>query len=232
VSAVAQRPARGTAPRLGPRVEGAATETGSAPGEMQGTLGVVFCGGESRRMGADKALLEVRGRTLLEGAIATLTEVCDEVLLASGPEARYGDTGRRAVVDRVVGGGPLAGLEAALAEASERGVDGPRWVAVLACDMPRAEGALFRALVERAEALEADACLLETPDGVEPLLAVYRPRCLGAVRRALEAGERRMVAFHRGHGPIAVATLRAEEPALASNLNTPDELQREKERSA
>jgi molybdopterin-guanine dinucleotide biosynthesis protein A len=165
-----------------------------------GRTGVVVCGGASRRMGRDKATIDLAGRTLLERAVAALTPSVDAVLLATGAEPRYAQLGLGCVLDRAPGAGPLAGLEAALAaalaadSAARAPAVGAR-VAVLAVDMPGVDSALVAALCERAERDDADALLLATESGVEPLCGVYHVRVLPAVRAALDAGERRMTAF-------------------------------------
>ncbi|MEW6072334.1 MAG: molybdenum cofactor guanylyltransferase [Planctomycetota bacterium] len=229
-----QTPADGTAGR--PRTPGEPRREGGREGRGPADLlaGVVLCGGASRRMGRDKAGLDLGDRTLLERTVAIVAGRAPRVLLACGPAARYRELGPELVLDRSPDAGPLAGLEAALARLAEgEGREG--WLLVLACDMPRARGEVFDLLLERARARRADACLLATGAGLEPLYAVYHTRCLPAVRAALAAGERRMVSFHAGFGPLAVATLAAAElpPALggegcARNLNTPRELAEER----
>ena len=120
-----------------------------------------------------------------------------------------------------------------LARASMKNDGAGGYVCVLACDMPRASTMVFERLLQRAEERGADACLLMTTAGIEPLLAVYNTRCLDSVRRALDAGERRMIAFHRGFGDLAIETLEDQDlPAgactdVARNLNTPGEFQDE-----
>ncbi|HUR27432.1 MAG TPA: molybdenum cofactor guanylyltransferase, partial [Planctomycetota bacterium] len=181
--------------------------------------GVVFCGGKSSRMGADKALLRGEdGRSLLERACAALRPLVSEVWLACGPRARYGETGLTLVLDQREDGGPLAGLEAVLERASTR------WVVVLACDMPRVSTEHVQGLLERADAQDLDACWMETEAGAEPLCAVYSRACLEPVRAALDAGERRMIAFHTRSSAgraLRLAGLRPQSLGLAANLNTP-----------
>ena len=175
-----------------------------------------------------KARLRVGARTLLEAAVDTLRRLTPDVVLACGVEDRYGELGLERVRDRVADGGPLAGLEAALERA-----DG--WVLALACDMPRADVRVFEALLERARERGLDACLLETEGGLEPLFAVYRRACLAAVRRAIDAGERKMTSFHGARGlRIGALAVRELPPDLthgdhARNLNTPEELSAERE---
>ena len=200
--------------------------------------GAVLCGGESRRMGADKALLALDGRRLIDYSIEALRPVAGRILLACGPRPRYADLGLETVLDARPDGGPLAGLLAAL-EASRT-----EWLVLLACDMPRADSRVLRALLDQAARCELDVCLLEIERGTQPVCGVYRRTCAPAVRRSLERGERRMVDFHApqpGERALRVGTLAARElaPPLAGsdfqpalNLNSPRELEAEAARLA
>ena len=191
-------------------------------------FGLVLCGGESQRMGRDKAVLELRGRSLLEGAIAALEPLCQDVWLASGQSPRYLQLGRLEILDRRVRGtGPLAALEAgliALRARCERG-----WLLLLACDMPGAGVALFRELLAQARREELDACGLSGERGPEPLAAIYSAALLESVSAALDAGEPKMTSperFLARHGALPrVAWQARAEPALFRNLNTPADLE-------
>lgn len=191
--------------------------------------GLVLCGGASRRMGADKALLALGERTLLERAIACLAHVAAPVRLACGERARYGEFGLELVCDRRASAGPLAGLEAGLAAAIESGADG--YVCVLAVDMPRANAELVARLLAHARAQDLDACLLASVGGVEPLCAVYHTRLLPRVRAALDAGERKVTSFFApefGAEAARVAYLDTGASGAELNLNTPADLERER----
>lgn len=213
--------------------------TVSGRGAEVDVLGVVLCGGQSRRMGSDKARVMLDGRRLIDGPLEALGGLCRTVVLASGSAPRYPELGREELVDPVPGGGPLAGLAAALAWAAARDLP---WVAVLACDMPRADARVLRELHERARRDDLDLCLLAGPGGLEPLFGVYHVRCREAVERALARGDRRMISFHDDAlGPERRALRRGVvsgeelDPALggrdaAQNLNTQAELARERAR--
>jgi molybdopterin-guanine dinucleotide biosynthesis protein A len=195
--------------------------------------GVVLCGGASRRMGFDKAGVVLGGETLLARAVGVLDALAPRVLLACGREPRYAELGRELVLDRRPDGGPLAGLEAALELLA---ASGGGWLGVLACDMPRAEPELLALCAARGRERDLDAVFFEDEAGLEPLLGVVHTRALPAVRAALERGERRCIAFHPD---VRVAALRASELPLhlrsrgvARNLNTPAELDREREGAA
>lgn len=191
--------------------------------------GLVLCGGASRRMGADKALLALGERTLLERAIACLAPHASPVRLACGESERYGAFGLELVCDRRASAGPLAGLEAGLEAASESGAGG--YVCVLAVDMPRADAQLVARLLAHARANDLDACLLASVGGVEPLCAVYHTRLLPRVRAALDAGERKVTSFFApefGADAARVAHLTAGASGAELNLNTPADLERER----
>lgn len=195
---------------------------------FEGTIeGVVLCGGRSRRMGTDKALLaDERERTLLERAASTLETITDRVVFAVGPTERYADhlnDGRRLVVDdEAAGDGPLAGLAAALSATSAR------WTVCLPVDMPGVDAELVRALIERANETQADLCLARGVRGVEPLLGVFGPRCADVARRLLADGERRPVALADPRHGLHAVELRVEGDTRAlRNLNHPDDWQRE-----
>ncbi len=185
---------------------------------------VVLCGGASRRMGTDKAKLELDGRWLIERPLEAARAVAERVLLACGVEPRYPELGLECVLDEFRDGdgaaGPLAGLLAGLEAARSP------WVVALACDLPLARADVLEGLLATAEHHRLDACLLELERGTQPLLAAYRREpCRRAVRAALERGERRMVAFHAGLavGSVAAEHLGPAAQAAALNLNTPED---------
>ena len=99
------------------------------------------------------------------------------------------------------------------------------------CDACDRSGAVT--LRARGERGDVDAVLPESEGsgrGVEPLCAWYSSRCLPAVTAALDAGDRRVVAFH---GAVRVARLSHTEVAgfgdparMFANVNTREDLAR------
>ena len=76
--------------------------------------GLVLAGGASRRMGRDKAFLELDGRPLIGIVVERMAVVCAEVLLVAGDPRPYADLGVPLVQDRFPGVGVLGGLHAGL----------------------------------------------------------------------------------------------------------------------
>lgn len=177
--------------------------------------GAVLAGGRSRRMGRDKAFVELAGRPLVSYAVEALRAAgAREVLAVGGDAGRLAAAGATWVPDRFPGAGPAGGILTAL-EAAACDV-----VVVLACDMPYVTAEAVRAVVG-ALGPDDDAAVPEREGRLEPLLAAYRRRCAAALEAAVTAGER---AVHRALRGLAVHRLRLADPAWAHSINTPEEL--------
>ncbi len=183
--------------------------------------GAVLTGGRSRRMGADKALMEVGGRralvTIAAGALAGAGAV--EVFAVGGNADALGALGLRMVPDAHPDEGPLGGTITALRAA------GSDLVAVLACDMPvvtpEVPAGLVAALVAEPEAGVAVAVV----DGrIQPLTAVWRTsRTLTALEDGFASGER---APRRLLAALAVIEVADLDPAALADVDRPEDLRR------
>ncbi len=190
-------------------------------------VGALLCGGMSRRMGRDKALLALGERTLLERALVALDSVCAEVRLCCGAQPRYAELGRSLLLDRQPEGGPLAGVEAALASLATH-----ECLVVAPVDLPWLTPGVLEELVAARAAADADVACARSALGLEPLVSVWAARCLPAVQAALQRGERRMVAPMArlsDHGTLTLVEVTFTARSLArafDNLNTPLDWQR------
>jgi molybdopterin-guanine dinucleotide biosynthesis protein A len=101
-------------------------------------------------------------------------------------------------------------------------------VAVVACDMPFASAALVSASMDILQREGVDVVIARTPEGYEPMHAVYRRRtCLPAIQGAIEADQWRVISWFP---QVKVRTLTDEELGRYDpegtaflNLNTPEE---------
>jgi molybdenum cofactor guanylyltransferase len=147
--------------------------------------GFILAGGESTRMGRDKAALELGGEPMLERTARLLASV-------AGPPAVIGNFsghdsfGLRVFGDDWPGAGPLGGISTALR------VSSAPWNLVVACDLPYLTKAWLDFLVARALVSQGDAVIPANMRGAEPLCAVYHKRCEAAIRAALERGTRKV----------------------------------------
>jgi molybdopterin-guanine dinucleotide biosynthesis protein A len=147
---------------------------------VKALAGLVLCGGESTRMGTEKALLDLAGRPLVIRVAELLAQVADPILLAPGRPGRLGDMAYREVADEVSGAGPLAGLAAGLAASPHQ------MMASVAVDMPLASPEVFRLLADLHEG--EDAVVPVSPSGYEPLHAVFDVAALPKLRACLKEG--------------------------------------------
>ncbi len=191
------------------------------------TAGIVLAGGQSRRMGRDKALLPQPGtehETFVEHLTGALKPLCSEVVLVvrdASQATRYSELANvRIVTDRIPGVGPLMGLYSGLSA-----VQAPRAL-VTAVDMPFVQRDILAFLLAQAADEVALVPLVERVPQV--LLAVYPRSVLPLLEQLLHSGRRDLRALLEV-APVRYieeAQLRAIDPTLRSfvNVNTPAEL--------
>lgn len=188
----------------------------------------IQAGGESRRMGQDKGLLQLGGEPLIKRVIARVTLLADEILITTNRLPEYQFLGLPLFPDLLPGAGALGGLFTALSAARMP------MVAVVACDMPFVSSQILELAREKLVESGADVAIPRTAEGFEPFHAVYRREtCLPAVERALQQGERRLISWFPGMriSVLEEAELQTCDPkGLAFwNLNTPEEFQQAEE---
>ena len=191
---------------------------------------IVLAGGRGRRMKADKAGLDVGGRTLLEHVLAQIEPYFDEVLVSISPgqplapvagigtsnplrpdsPSRAPAPRVRMVEDEEPGLGPLGGLLAGLKAAKHSAC------AAVACDIPDIDMALLRSLAEAAA--DTEIAVPVGPSGLyEPLFAVYRRSIIPAIESLLGRGERSLLPLYE---TCRTAVVRFDDPGRIRNLNT------------
>jgi molybdopterin-guanine dinucleotide biosynthesis protein A len=191
----------------------------------------IQAGGQSSRMGEDKALKTFLGRPLIERVIERLSPIADEIIVTTNRPEDYSFLDLRLMPDLKPGRGALGGLYTAIASASNP------MVAVVACDMPFASAAFFEAATRLMDQETADVVIArEAPGaegtgksgGYEPLHAVYRrATCLPAIEAAIAADQWKVIAWFP---EVKVRVLTPDEikqfdpSGLAFwNVNTPEE---------
>jgi molybdopterin-guanine dinucleotide biosynthesis protein A len=140
---------------------------------------VILAGGQSHRMGRDKAWLELDGQSLLVRQIETVRAAgATELLISGRAGVDYGGVNGRILIDEFPDAGPLAGLERALAAATF-----PLLLA-LAVDMPHLTPVFFRELLRRCK--PNCGVIPQVDQRLEPLAAFYPRACHLHARHLLQ----------------------------------------------
>jgi molybdopterin-guanine dinucleotide biosynthesis protein A len=184
----------------------------------------IQAGGQSSRMGEDKALKPFLGRPLLQRVIERLSPVADELIVTTNRPEDYVFLDPRLTLhaDLKPGRGALGGLYTAIASAKHP------LVAVVACDMPFASGTLLEAGSRLIMEDGVDVVIAKSDEGYEPLHAVYRREtCLPAIEAAIDADQWKVIAWFP---QVKVRVLTPQEIQLYDplglafwNVNTPEE---------
>ena len=157
------------------------------PSDVHPCAGAVLCGGASRRMGRDKALLELGGVALAARVARAMTAAgADPVVAVGGDADALGRWQLAVVADDHPGEGPLGGVLTALHALREHPI-----VAILACDLAEPHPATIRAVVHALRVdTDADVAVPVHLGRRHFHHAVWRQRALPTIEQAFRSGER------------------------------------------
>ncbi len=141
---------------------------------------IILAGGDSSRMGQDKAMLPLNGKPLLQTVIDAVQPLFAHTLVSV--RAPRAGIALQQVCDAQAGAGPLAGLASALDKIATP------WAFVVACDMPFVAPAVLERLATLRGAHQAVVPRID--DHAQPLLAFYARSCLPLLRERLAGGDR------------------------------------------
>ncbi len=182
--------------------------------------GAILCGGNSIRMGRDKATIVWEGRPLVQVLASRLAAVAEPVWLSVGNAPRAARLGLDEIIDAPPDSGPLGGIAASLDHSPHP------LLAVVAVDMPFANPELFRFMADLHD--DEDVVVPVDAQGPQPLHAVWSKTALTTVRRALAA---KRFAINAVLDDFNVREVYEEEwralddGRFALNLNRPEDLE-------
>lgn len=184
----------------------------------------IIAGGQSSRMGRDKAFLKLGGATLIERVMAASADLgqSETILIANQPDD-YRHLGLPMYTDIYPGKGSLGGIYSALARATNPAA------LVLACDMPFIKTDLLRFMIAQFDK-ETDIVVPRVKGYPQGMLAIYRKTCLAPIRARLDDNRLKIIGFY---SEMRVTYLDEADYApydpegrSFTNLNTPAELER------
>lgn len=191
--------------------------------QRQPLRGLILAGGQSSRMGTDKALLHINGQPLLYRLASQLAALGMKVTVAAGSHERehpyraaLAELGPQTSFsyDRYPGCGPLSGLHAGLADIKEG------WVFVVACDMPSISHPLLEKQTGMLPLLGEESGVVHASG--QPMHALYEASLHVQVEEALLSGDYRFMRLLEKLRKIEVTPTIEEASIAFANMNTPE----------
>jgi molybdopterin-guanine dinucleotide biosynthesis protein A len=182
--------------------------------------GIILSGGKNKRMGKNKALLEVGEERLIDRTVALFRSVFSEVIIVTANPLDYLEQEAVIVTDILPERGALGGVYTGLFYAADE------YAFIGACDMPFISRAFLEYMVSITDGY--DIVVPAPPDGLQPLHAIYARRCLPAIRSLLDRNRLQIKELYPGQRLLEIPpeVLRSYDPEgrMFINLNTPEDL--------
>lgn len=178
--------------------------------------GIILAGGKSNRMGTDKSLLEINGKTLLQRAIDICLPVCKTILISSNNTV-HEEFGFKIIPDEIQNCGPIGGIYSSLKKSETE------WNIVLSVDAAFVEQEFIQYLISEIDACDAIIPIHEK--GKEPLIALYHKNSLEAIKKMHDSGNYKM---HNLLNEINTKYVNSQNwveqfPKIFRNLNRPED---------
>lgn len=197
---------------------------------------LILAGGQSRRMGCDKALLPLpptyaKQRTLLERTCSIAQSCVSRTYVLTPWPERYGCLRSSSVIllqETKSGAGPLVALEQGWSmivdDVRQQREESPDWLLVLACDLPALNAVTLKTWCMNLTTVSGNeiALLPRQNNRWEPLCGFYHRRCLPSLRNAIQSDIR---SCQRWLATETVIPLSLSNSNMLRNCNTPAEWQ-------
>lgn len=181
---------------------------------------IILAGGDSIRMGQNKAFVQIDGVPIITRIHNLLKELFQEIIIVTNQKDLFRSFDSSIYTDLLPGKGALGGLYT--------GVFFSRfeYSFCVACDMPLLKRSLVEFLIRNTG--NEDAVVPRTRDGLQPLHAIYSKSCLNAMKTVIDRGKYKIIDFY---DLVNVKIVEERDfihldPLRESfiNVNTPEEL--------
>ncbi len=179
--------------------------------------GIILSGGQSTRMGTDKALIQINGKTLLENVIHICQPLCTQILISSNNIA-HEKFGYKTIPDEIKNCGPLGGIYSCLKQSENE------WNFVVSVDAAYVEPEFVSFLISEIGNYDAIAPIHDF--GKEPLIAMYQKKGLPEMKKMLDSNNYKMNNLLNSINTKFVESQKWVErfPRIFRNLNQPDDI--------
>ncbi|HPZ08617.1 MAG TPA: molybdenum cofactor guanylyltransferase [Candidatus Eremiobacteraeota bacterium] len=186
------------------------------------TAGAILVGGHSRRMGKNKAFIEIGGKPIIERTINILKDIFKKIIIVADVAEKYSLYKKDCLVvsDIIKDIGPLGGIHAALSYSEKDSVF------FVACDMPYLKGDIIRKQLDYFHSINCDILIPRIKDSIEPLHCIYRKIFKERIDAYVKTGEK--YAMRRLFHTVNTHYWEIEDTSfyksIFMNLNTPEDL--------
>lgn len=198
------------------------------PHKFNKITGIILAGGESKRMGKDKATLKFSGDTLIKKTVDLFKTLFPEVIIISKKTDHLKDLGCEVIEDISPERGAMVGIVTAFNAAKSESIF------VAACDMPFLNKEVISYIIEEGSGFDAALPVVEGKK--HPLHALYSRNCFDAMSFTLKNGRKSVNAFidsleNENVRLVSEDEIKKVDPNTLSlfNMNTQEELERAKE---
>jgi molybdopterin-guanine dinucleotide biosynthesis protein A len=171
----------------------------------------VMAGGKSKRLGQNKALMQINGSKVVEGVLNTVSPFVQKVKIITNSPEEYDWLDIETAKDIRPGCGPLSGIHSAISLSSSE------YVLVVSCDIPLVASKQIEQLVSSCRG--HDITIFKHKN-FEPLCAVYRRSCIDALNELIDHNECRIIDLFP---TLDVKVLRVDDAEIFRSINTKED---------
>lgn len=179
--------------------------------------GIILAGGQSSRMGTDKAMLRIDGKSLLEKSLELCKPICHDILISSN-NPKHRKFGFALIRDEIKNCGPLGGIYSCLKKSETD------WNLVISVDSIFVTSDFIAFLISKTGIFDAVVPVHE--NGKEPLIAFYHKNSLPVFQRKIEIRDYKMHNLLDSLQTrfVNVDTWIKNQPEILRNFNRPEDL--------
>jgi molybdenum cofactor guanylyltransferase len=176
--------------------------------------GVIIAGGQSSRLGFNKALLQFQGKPVIERMLETLAPIVSSIKIIANNPPDYHSLNIETAPDLRPGCGPLSGIHSALS------LSNTEYVLIVSCDLPLLTADTLRPLLLEYPGYDITMFKHKL---FEPLCAIYRRSCLPALEELIDHGEYRIIDLFP---TLNTRIIRIEQREAFQSINTKEDYER------
>ena len=190
---------------------------------MRNVTGVILAGGHSSRMGSDKGLLLINGRSMIQMIIDAMKPLVDRIIIISGNE-KYKEFGCDVYPDIIDDKGPVGGVYTALNHSHTD------YALCVSCDTPFVTTELLNRLIEESEG--NSATLYNFNGKLQPVISVYQTNVVSLIKGFLEDNQLKLMLVNESlNCKIINIGSKDFDEKVFFNVNTPEDLNKSRDES-